>query len=401
MPNFKYEAIDEEGKIFKGFLEVNDESELEIRLQGSGKELLSCRESRGFSLSFGQQKVTRRDLINFCFQLEQQLRAGIPLIEGLEDIHASTDNKKLREVTQTIVEKIKEGTKFSDSLKPYPRIFDPVFVSLIEAGEKSGKLLEIIGTLSETIKWQDEIASQAKRATIYPAFVGTSVLGVVVAMMIFLVPELIKFISSMGRELPVHTKVLIAVSDGIREHGISMLIGGSLVFISLNVLLKYNDKARYLLDRFKLNAPVFGEINTKLILSRFTNNFALLYSSGITVLECLEISKGIVANKVLSKALDDAAQKISEGESISKSFTTTNLFPKLVIRMLQIGETTGELDNSLKNISYLYNRDIDELMQKMQAMIGPAMTVILGLILGWVILSVIGPIYDTLGAVTI
>ena len=156
-----------------------------------------------------------------------------------------------------------------------------------------------------------------------------------------------------------------------------------------------------MLDMLKLRAPVLGEINTKITLSRFTNNFALLYSSGITVLECLEISKGIVANRVLSKALHDAGQKISEGESISKSFEATNLFPKLIVRMLAIGETTGELDGSLKNISYFYNLDINELMQKMQDMIGPMMTVILGVILGWVILSVIGPIYDTLTSVTI
>jgi len=401
MPVFKFEAVDQEGNLVRGSMEVSDESELEMRLQNSDKELLTSKKIGSYSFSFGKKKVDRRDLIKFCFQLEQQIRAGIPLIEGLEDIRDSVDNRKLKEITEVVVEKINEGTKFSDALAEFPAVFDNVFVSLIDAGERSGKLVEIISTLSETLKWQDEIASQAKRATMYPAFVGISVLGVVVAMMVFLVPEMIKFITSMGNELPFHTKVLIAVSDGIRDHGLKLLIGIVCIIAGCIFLLKTSEKARWMLDVVKLRAPIIGEINTKIALSRFTNNFALLYSAGITVMECLEVSQGIVANKVLSKALADAGKKISDGESISKSFESTNLFPRLIVRMLSIGEKTGELDVSLKNISYFYNRDINELMQKLQDMIGPAMTVIFGALLGWVILSVIGPIYDTLGAVTI
>ena len=401
MPQYKYEAIDEEGNLIRGTMEVNDESELEMRLQHTNKELLSCKKLQSFNIYFGNKKVDKRDLISFCFQLEQQIRAGIPLIEGLEDIRDSTDNRKLKEITNSIVEKINEGTKFSKALADYPNVFDPVFVSLVDAGERSGKLVEIISTLSDTLKWQDEITAQAKRAATYPAFVAISVLAVVVAMMVFLVPEMIKFITSIGNELPIHTKVLIAVSDAIRDHGFKMLLAiVTFVFVFI-FTIKTSEKAKWMLDMFKLKAPLIGEINTKITLSRFTNNFALLYSSGITVMECLEISQGIVANKVLAKALNDAGQKISEGESISKSFEATNLFPKLIVRMLAIGESTGELDSSLKNISYFYNRDINELMQKLQDMIGPTMTVILGIILGWVILSVIGPIYDTLTSVTI
>ncbi len=399
MPKFKYEAIDKEGNFVRGNLEANDETEVELRLQHVDKELISCKQVMKLNISFGN-KVARRDLINFCFQLEQQIRAGIPLIEGLEDIADGTDNVRLKEITTSVVEKIKEGTKFSKALSDYPAVFDLVFVSLVDAGERSGKLVEIIGTLSETLKWQDEIAAQAKRAATYPAFVGVSVLGVVIALMVFLVPEMIKFITSMGNELPVHTKVLIFVSDSIRDHGFKMLGAIVGVIAIMILLLKTSEKAQWMLDSFKLNAPVLGEINTKIILSRFTNNFALLYASGITVMECLEISKGIVANRVLAKALQDASEKIAEGESISKSFQATNLFPKLIVRMLAIGETTGELDKSLINISYFYNRDINELMQKLQDMIGPAMTVILGVILGWVILSVIGPIYNTLSSVS-
>jgi len=400
MTLFKYEAIDEEGVLVKGRLEANDENEVEIRLQHSNRELISCKKINSFNMSFGTKKVARRDLINFCFQLEQQIRAGIPLIEGLEDIKNSIDNKRMKSITHSLIENIQEGKKFSVALADFPNVFDPVFISLVDAGERSGKLLEIIATLSETLKWQDEIAAQAKRAITYPVFVAVSVLGVVIAMMVFLVPEMIKFITSMGNELPIHTRALIAVSDITRDHGLKIFIGSIVILLALLIILKTSEKAKWLLDMLKLKLPIIGEINTKIALSRFTNNFALLYSSGITVMECLEICKGIVANRVLSRALQDARQKISEGKSISKSFESTNLFPKLIVRMLAIGESTGELDGSLKNISYFYNRDINDLMKKMQDMIGPVMTVILGIILGWVILSVIGPIYDTLTSVT-
>ncbi|NOY62572.1 MAG: type II secretion system F family protein [Gammaproteobacteria bacterium] len=400
MLSFKYKAIDEAGEVSRGQMEAQDENDLDYRLRKSNLDLISCKAVKSYSFSILPNKVSRRDLITFCFHVEQQISAGIPLLEGLNDLRDGLENRSLQEIIGSVIESIENGASFSEALGQYPEVFDEVFVSLVMSGEKSGNLPEIMVTLSDTLKWQDETINQAKKAFIYPMFVAASVLAVVAALMVFLVPELVKFISSMDQELPAHTKALIFVSDMLREYGYFIAIFIVVCAFLFRYSMHVSDRFKYFVDKIKLNIWFFGPVYRKLVLCRFANNFALLYASGITVLDCLKVSEDIVGNRVLSDAIRIAKKSISNGESISNSFSNTGIFPRLVVRMLSIGETTGALDHSLRNVSYFYNRDVKESMDKLQTMIGPATTVVLGLILGWVILSVLGPIYNSLTAVT-
>jgi len=400
MQSFRYKAINELGKTIRGSLDAKDEIDLEKRLAGMKMDLVVAKPIVNYGFSFGGKRVTRRDLISFCFHLEQQMQAGIPLLDGLKDLRESVDSRGLKEVTASLIEEIDSGKSLSQALAVFPGTFDSVFVSLVTAGESSGRIAEILQQLSEDLKWQDEIIAQAKKAAMYPLFVAIAVCGVIVSLMIFLVPELIKFISNMGQTLPFHTRVLIMLSDGLRHYGhyvLLAIIGLILIFL---YLYRFSEKWRYGVDVIKLKIWGIGPIQQKLILSRFTHNFALLYEAGITVLDCLTICEGIVGNKVFSKALKRVGQNIADGKAISESFEMAGIFPRLVIRMLKVGETTGALDKSLVNIGYFYNRDVKEALDKLQNLIGPTMTVIMGLVLGWVILSVLGPIYNTLSTVT-
>lgn len=399
MTLYRYKAIDEGGKRSTGVMDMASEFELEQRLRGMGMELIIANEYKTFLPNLVRKSITRRDLINFCFHLLEQTRAGVPLIEGLKDLRESVDNPALREITSSLVERIESGASLSQAMDDFPYAFDQVFVAMIRAGERSGKLVEILRSLTENLKWQDELITQTKKAFMYPIFVLVSVTGVVVALMVFLVPELVKFITSTGQELPVHTKALIWVSDSMRAYA----HWGFAVIVGLVSLFKYLTKAsanfRFAVDKFKLKMWVMGPVLRKLLVSRFTQYFGLLYNAGITVPECLRISEEIVGNRYLADAISRAAQMLEEGAQLSASFERTQLFPPLVLRMLKVGETTGALDSALQNIGYFFNRDVKDAIDRMQTMIGPMMTVVLGGILLWVIVSVMGPIYSTISTV--
>jgi type IV pilus assembly protein PilC len=400
MASYRYKGVDELGKMRRGVMEAATLFDLETRLKAMGMELINAAEVRALLPSFGRRRIDRRDLITFCFHLEQQVNAGVPLVEGLKDLRDSVDNTSLREVTAALVEQIEGGRSLSQAMDAFPKTFDRVFVNLIRAGERSGRLSDILKTLTENLKWQDEVASQAKKALMYPAFVAVSVVGVVVSLMVFLVPELVKFLLSTNKELPAQTRALIWVSSSLRDYGHWLLLGvmGSAVaFIAAR-----SQSARFArwLDGVTLRLWVVGPVQRKLVIARFAHHFALLYSAGITVLECLKVSEGIMGNRVLADAIREAGVYIADGHTLSASFERTGLFPRLVVRMLKVGETTGVLDTALNNISYFYNRDVRDSLERMQTLIGPAMTVVLGGMLLWVIMSVVGPIYGSLTRIT-
>ena len=256
---------------------------------------------------------------------------------------------------------------------------------------------EVFLSLNAMIKWQDELISSTKKLLIFPAFVGTAIFGVIGFLMIYLVPQLVSFIETIGQELPFHTKMLIATSDFLIKFWYLFTILPFVLIMIVRALAAVNDDVRYQVDAFKLRIWQIGPVLKKIILSRFANFFAMLYSAGIPVLKCIEITERIAGNEAVRNALAKAREDIEDGKGVSASFHDTGLFPPLVVRMIRIGETTGELDKALSNVSYFYDRDIQESIENVQAMIQPAMTLFLGSLLGWVMLSVMGPVYDSIG----
>jgi type IV pilus assembly protein PilC len=235
-----------------------------------------------------------------------------------------------------------------------------------------------------------------KKLIMYPAFVGSIVLIVTLFLMIYLVPQMVSFITNMGQQIPLQTRVLIAVSSFLVNYWWAVLATPLLLVIGVVAAARTNPSVRYQLDRFKLALPVSGEIMRKIILSRFASIFALMYSSGITILEAIRSSEETAGNLVIQEGLKLAGQQIGEGKNVTAAFQEVGLFPPLVVRMLRVGESTGALDTALLNVSYFYNREVRESIAKIQVLIEPALTVFLGVILGWVMLSVLGPVYDVI-----
>ena len=394
MALYSYKAIDSRGKSVMGRVEAVNLFDLEQRLLRMELDLVSGAPSSQGNRFLGG-RITRPDLINFCFHLEQLASAGVPVIEGLADLRESVENPRFREVVAGLVEAIEGGKNLSAALGEFPEVFSKVFVSLVRSGEQTGKLSDVLKSLTETLKWEDELAAQTKKLMMYPAFVGTIVLLVTFFLMIYLVPQMTGFIRNMGQQVPLQTRILIAVSAFFVDYWWAIIAAPFVAWGAFKIALLRNPALQYAVDYYKLKAPLVGPILRKIILSRFASSFAMMYSSGITVLDAMRSCEEIVGNKPIEQALKTAGQQIAEGKNLTAAFQDLAIFPALVIRMLRIGENTGALDTSLLNVAYFYNREVRESIGKVQAMIEPAMTILLGLLLGWVMLSVLGPVYDS------
>lgn len=401
MSLYQYKAMDVDGRYHSGRVDAVNVSDLEGRLSKMGLDLLNSREISGKHSLQLARAVKRRDLIVFCFHMEQTARAGVPMLESLQDLRDSVDNPRFREVISSMMESIEGGKTLSQAMRDFPAVFSQVFANLVRAGEQSGEMAEVFRNLADNLKWQDEQASYVKKLLLYPIFVGTVVLAVVFFLMTYLVPELLLFVKTMGQELPLHTKILIAVSNFFTEFWYVLVFGPLIVAAFVIVSVRTNPKARYRYDAFKLRMPVVGEIYKKVILTRLTNFFAMMYASGITIIDCIKTSEEIAGNKVLEETMHKVGQKIADGASLSDSFAATQVFPPLVLRMIRVGENTGSLEEALLNVSYFYTRDVRESIEKLQSMIEPAMTIILGTIVAWVMFSVLGPIYDLITKIQI
>jgi type IV pilus assembly protein PilC len=397
MPAFQYKAVDRTGRPARGGLDAANEVDLELRLRRMGLDLITCRQTTKSASMLGHGKITRADLITFCFDLEQISRAGIPVVEGLQDLRDGIENPRFRDVLTAIVEDMQGGKVLSQCLSSHPDVFDAVLVSLVRAGEQTGRMTEVFESLGASLKWQDELASMTRRLLIYPTLVLLVVTGVVFFLLTYLVPQIVTLLKTMGMALPVQTRVLIFMSNAVVAYW-PLFIGLPIVVVlSLSIWIKTSPKARYLWDYTKLHLPVTGQIVQKIILARFANFFAMTYQSGITILDAIKTSEGIVGNRVIADGLQRAGQQINAGDSLTEAFQNLGIFPPLVIRMLRVGEVTGALDTALLNINYFYTRDVRDAVDRALKLLEPTLTLVLGLILAYIMWSVLTPVYDILG----
>ncbi len=399
MPLYQYKAIDASGKFITGSLDAGNSNDLELRLEKMEMDLVTFKQKEPGTDLFGRNRVGRRDLINFSFYLEQLTRAGVPILEGLADLRDGEENPTFRDIITGLIEAIEGGNSFSQALALYPKIFDNVFVSLIRVGERSGKMAVVLVDITETLKWQDELVAKAKKVMTYPAVIGTLVLTVIMFMMIFVVPGIMEAIISFGGELPIETRALMATSNFLINYWYVVLVTPVVLYLTLNYLYRTSSKARFRLDGLFLKLPIAGPVNEKIKISRFTRYFALMFSSGITVLDAIKLSKSVLSNSVLEDGIDRAWQQISEGSSISEAFKNIGIFPPLVVRMLRVGESSGQMDKSLGNVSYFFERDINDAIDKMEPVLQTALMVTIGLVVMWLVVSVFGPIYDTIATI--
>ena len=399
MPYFSYRAIDQQGRSHRGRLSAANEVDLELRLARTGMDLVTLQMLDSRVSNFARGAASRRDLIAFCFHLEQITRAGIPILDGVRDLRDSTDNTRFRDILTALLEDMEGGKLMSQAMAAHPAVFDTLMISLVKTGEHTGLMREVFVNLGDTLKRQDELAAQTKRLLIYPSLV-LAMVGIVIALLLlFLVPQIAQLMQSMGLQLPLQTRVLLWLSQTLKAIWPILLVTPVVLVMLALWALRRSERARFWADDVKLHLPVVGSILHKIALARFANFFALMYRSGISILDALAVGETLAVNRVVADAIQRARIRIGNGESLSESFQSSTVFPPLVIRMLRVGETTGELDTALENINYFYNREITESTERALKLLEPALTLILGAIMAAIVGSVLLPMYDVLGTV--
>jgi type IV pilus assembly protein PilC len=397
MPFFAYRAIDQTGRTTRGTLSAVNDVDLELRLKRMGLDLVTLSElSRQYAPS-GRERVTRRDLVTFCIHMRYITRAGIPLLDGLRDLRDTMEKRGFRDVLTALLEDLEGGKVLSQALAAHPAVFGAVFVHSVRAGEQTGLLDSVFDRLAESLKWQEEVAAKAKRLMIYPALVLTVVGAAILFLLVYLVPQVLSLVETMGVTLPLPTLILLAISNALRSYWLIGLPLALAVGIGLPLWIKKSEAGRDWWDRTQLRLPVIGPIVQKMALSRFTNTLAMMYRSGVTVLDALRAGEMVAGNRVIASGIHRAAQQIADGRGLSESFQSLALFPPLVIRMLRVGESTGALDEALDNVTYFYNREVLDSIENGLRVLEPLLTAILGLLLGGILVSVLLPIYDLIG----
>lgn len=400
MAKFKYRALNAQGRPTRGVVTAASESDLFTLLEAGGLTLIDCKEmseKAGFLSGVASSKVKNRDLIQMFVHLEQLQKAGVPLLDALADVRDSAESPRLRDVMADVYREVVEGNSFSSAIGKQPGTFKQIFVSLIAGGEETGSLHTAFAQVIRHLKWTDAMDSKIKKATRYPKILVVVVIAVIWVMMGYVVPQVTGFLKDIGQELPFVTLALIGTSAFVTDYFLYMIAAIGVVYIAVRIGSSLSRDFRYQMDRVALNLPLIGPVIRKIALSQFCQTFGILFTSGLDILKCLDAAKETAGNLVLVDSLSLVRQSVQEGVPLSLALKASGEFPPLVMRMIKIGEESGNLTTVLEQVTEFYDKDVDESVDAMILMIEPILTAILGGTVLWIAAAVFGPIYDSFG----
>lgn len=375
------------------------EADLFTQLKSSGMDLVSCtpvnQESSLGGISFLRPKIKTRDLIQFFMHLEQLQAAGVPMLDSLADVRDSADNQTLKDIMTDVHRNVSDGSSLSESLANYPKVFTNLYISLIKAGEDTGDLEKSYTQLIKYLKWVDDMQSKIKKATRYPTILLVVVILTITVMMGVVVPQIVGFIKNLGQELPFYTTALVATSEFFQAYWWAVLATPFILFGIYKIIRKNSESFAYNMDSLFLRMPIAGPIIRKVSIARYAQTFGSLFSSGIDVINCLKSAQKTVSNLALTEALETVEARVQAGSPLSQAFSASGEFPTLVVRMIKIGEESGNLTPVLMQVSEFYTKDVDEAVQALITMIEPMLTALLGVMILWIAVGVFGPIYGS------
>lgn len=400
MERFRYKAMNAAGTFLRGEMDASGLGDLEQRLHRMHLDLIHARPHRKSKTHVGRS-VPRQELIDFCFHLEQLLLAGIPLQEALVELRDSTSHARMKGVIGTVVDDVERGIRFSDALQTHPGVFGDVMCALIQAGEMSGTLEQVLHEHTASLKRDAALQAETRRLMTYPLIVAAVLLSVTTVLLLVVVPELTNFFRQAGIALPRSTRVLQWLSASLREHWPWILLLFSSGPMALRLAPRLHPNAALRLDTWLLSLPLIGDITRKLIAVRFSGLLALMYGAGIPLIESVRHCEGAMGNLAMSAAVSRARALMIQGTGVAAAFEQAGLFPSLVLRMIRLGESTGALDHALREASAYYLSDVQHRIARVQAALEPVLTVFLGLLLLAIAVSLFGPVYDMLARLKI
>ncbi|MGR3309876.1 MAG: type II secretion system F family protein [Candidatus Brocadiales bacterium] len=398
MPQFAYTAKDDYGRTIKGTLEADTEYSLAETLLRSGYYLITAKltsKSKTHKPPLVLKRVKKREIITFSLHLASALSAGITILETLQDIEAQTNNVTFKAVVKDIHNNIRSGAKLSDALVRHPGIFSRLYCNIVMAGETSGNLDAVLHDLTTFLEWEEEMKGNVRQAIIYPATVLSAAIILIAFLFTTVFPKFTNILMDMNVTLPLPTRIIIAVSEFFQGYW-PVIILGVVVMVTTYCLLVRWHTGRLFIDRIKLSLPIFGPLLRKIDLSRFSHFLGILFASGVDISQALTVVEGVVGNAVLARVIKNARDAVRAGHRLSEPLRASGEFPPLVIRMVEIGETGGEMDKALAKVSQYYDREVPATIKKVIAVFEPAMVVGLGGIVLLIALSMYLPLYSSL-----
>jgi general secretion pathway protein F len=399
VPIFDYKGVAASGKNEKGTVEAENLKAARLKLKKQRilvtqiTEKTAATQARSGGIPFIGNRIGLAEVTNFTRQLASLVRANIPLVEALTATMEQSEKEKVKFVIEQVRSAVNEGSSFARALAQHPKVFDNIYINMVEAGESSGTLGVVLVKLADLKEAQTRLRAKVVSGATYPVLMMGFSIILVLGIFAFVIPKLTKIFVSMGKEMPLQTKILMWISDVILNY---WFILGPVAFVSYLLFRSYIKSARGLprWDRFKLTAPVVGKLTRMIALTRFSSTMGTLLTSGVPILSSMAIARNLVGNVHIANAIETARTNITEGQSIADPLKRSGEFPPLVIHMISIGEKTGELPNMLQNIAENYEEQVNVQIERMTGLLEPIMIIGMGLFVGVVVMSIFMPLME-------
>lgn len=416
MAIFNYVAIDKDGKELKGRLEVNSNDEAMAQIRQKGLYPVSIAEDKSKTAADGAGKdlppgqapakqsvmtlsiggVNTKQVTVFTRQLATLIAAGLPLVRSLYVLERQ-EKGVLKSTIHGLAEQVEGGSSFSEALAKFPKVFPPLYVNTVKAGEAGGVLELVLTRLAEFAEKSEKLSGRIKAALIYPSLVLTLALSVLFFLITFIVPKFMMIFKEMNVALPPPTKILMLVSSLFKEKW-PVGLGLTVVFIIVYLTLMRIPAMRLLIDRIKLELPVMGPLIRKIAIARFTRTLGTLLSSGVPILQSLMVSKDTTGNEVMARSIIHVHDSVREGETVAKPLLKAGLFPPMAVNMISVGEETGALDQMLLKIADVYDEEVDVTVTGLMSLLEPFLIIGMGLIVGFIVVSMFLPLFELINA---
>ncbi|MFC1819628.1 type II secretion system F family protein [Thermodesulfobacteriota bacterium] len=398
---YQWVAETKKGRKLKGEIEAASDQIAQSQLRKRNLKVLKLKPKPKdifASISFMQPKVTNKDIVIFTRQFSTMIDAGLPLVQGLNILADQADNPTFRTILKQLTKDVEGGSTLAEAMKKHPKVFDNLFVNLIAAGEVGGILDTILQRLATFIEKAEELKSKIKGALTYPIVVIAIAVIVIAVILIFVIPVFQDMFASFGQALPVPTQIVVLLSD-ILKSKIHYIIGALVAFIFAFKQYSNTKGGRKTIDSVSLKLPIFGDLLKKTAVARFTRTLGTMMSSGVPILDALEIVAKTAGNVILEEIIYDVRGSIAEGQTIAEPLSENDIFPGMVIQMISVGEATGALDTMLGKIADFYDKEVDTAVEALTSMLEPLLMLFLGASIGGIVVAMYLPIFSMAGAV--
>jgi len=397
MPSYLYKARDETGKPVKGTMEAASREELAEKLRKMGYMPSNIRETlSGIKLetfSDRLQRIKVENIIIFNLQLANMIDSGLTILSSLDTISKQIENKKLKEVIGEVSRSIEAGSTFSDALAKHPRIFSKLFINMVRAGEASGNLDTVLKRFSIYVEQQEDLRQQIRSALFYPVILLIAGIAVIIFIVSFVMPKFVDIFARANVALPLPTQILYGVGVALKKFWYLIILASGVILFAIKTYLR-SEAGRLQCDQLKLKVPVIGPLVRKVIVSRFSRTLATLVDSGVPILQSLDIIRDVVGNEVFSRVVKNVCDSVEQGQKLAQPLKISEEFPADTIQMISVGEETGKLGNMLNKIADFYDTAVGYSVKKLTALVEPVFIIIMGAMVGFIMASMLLPIFD-------